>query len=259
MYYRNTLWRVIIVIIIIGIFIFLGRTAAGKVLRGGIISFVSPLMRMSAEIGSFVGFGNQRISEDMAKELVRENQKLIAERFEVEILQKENQELRDALQFKKETGINLLSANVILFTNELGREMFIVEGGKEIGIRDGDVAITGDRILVGIVREAGDGFSKIEIASNPMLSHEVRLVPLGVPAIAKGLGGRTFSLELIPQDAAINKGDLAAVFIPELSLQLLLAKVTSEKIPSSSIFQEARAVLIARPEILETVFILRRG
>ena len=258
MYHRNTLWRVIIAAILIGVFIFLGRTAAGEVLRGGIISLVSPLMRMSAGVRSFVGFGNERISEEMAKDLIRENQELIAERFKAEILQKENQELRDAFQFKKETGIDLLSTNVVLFTNELGREALVTEGGKEIGIRDGDMAIIGDRILVGIVREAGNGFSKIEIASNPMLTHEVSLLPLGVPAIAKGLGGRTFSLEFIPQDAAIDKGDLVAVFVPELGLHLFLAKVTYEKIPSASVFQEARAVLIARPELLETVFILRR-
>ncbi|MBI2121962.1 MAG: rod shape-determining protein MreC [Candidatus Sungbacteria bacterium] len=256
--HRNTLLlRFFAAAILIGMFIFLGWTSIGGSVRGGIIYILSPLLRLSQEIGISAGFSSYRISEDMAKELAGENQELSSLRVEVEFLRKENEDLRSALGFKKESGLNLFPADVVSFANELGREFLIIAAGGEFGIREGDMAVTADRVLVGMVREADQGFSKIEIASNPLISYEVRLVPLGIPAIAKGMGGRTFSLELIPQDAAVKKGDLVAVSVPGTDEQLLLAEIASEKILSGSIFQEARAVMLLRPEFLESVLIIR--
>lgn len=244
-------------IILIGMFIFLSRIGVGDTVRSGIVFLSSPLMYVATAIKSNVGWESVQISEDTVKELIRENQELSAARFEAELLHKENQELRDALQFKKETGIDILPVNVLLFTSELGREFLLVNGGKELDIKISDVVLTSDRIMIGNVSEVGDGFSKIEIASNPLFTHEVRIIPGDVNAVAKGLGGRTFSLELIPQDAVIKIGDFVAVQIPTATASVLVAKITKESVSSGSLFKEVYAVLIAKPEFLETVFILR--
>ena len=83
---------------------------------------------------------------------------------------------------------------------------------------------------------------------------DAQLLPSGVKAFAKGLGNRTFSLELLPQHAVIRVGDYVMAKTDKASLPL--GEVVRVEIAGTGVFKEVRAVLLSHPEIEKEVFVI---
>ena len=73
-------------------------------------------------------------------------------------------------------------------------------------------------------------------------------------AFAKGLGNRTFSLELLPQNAVIRTGDYVMARGDKASF--LLVEVVRVETAGTGAFKEVRAVLVSHPEREEEVFVV---
>lgn len=182
-----------------------------------------------------------------------DNGRLEAALFEIEELRLRIAELEKALRFKEKSHLNLFGARVVLYAKELGHEYLIIDAGRNDGIREGNIVVSPERIFVGTVKSAEESFSKVSLASNSGETFEVEILPLKISAIAKGRGARTFSLELVPQDTPLKRGDLVAV---TGSQPFLLGEIVYGKIVSNKSFQEVGAVLTINPRILKDVFVL---
>ena len=131
----------------------------------------------------------------------------------------------------------------------------MIDQGREAEVMVGDLVVDGRGILVGKILEVGSNFSKVSFASNAGGTFEAEISPLNVRTVARGLGGRTFSLELVPADSMLHQGDL--VLLSEIGYpKVLLGEVARVEKSGSAAFQEVGAVFLGRPEELSEVFIL---
>jgi len=186
--------------------------------------------------------------------LLAENEHQKALVFELEQLKLENAALKKVLSFKEASKLFLKGARVIFYSRELGKEFLLIDQGKKAGIKAGDLVIDAEQVFIGIVKEAGDGFAKVGVAANPGETFEVEIMPLRMRALAKGLGARAFTIDLLPADTPVRKGDLVGLLNKDKFF--LLAEIAGEKEVSGSAFKEVRAVYLAHPELAREVFIL---
>lgn len=235
--------------ILLGLLIFFSNVGVVRTIRGGILFIFRPLMNLAEGLKS----RSPQISKEFLPELINENQRLKAMVFDKERLEAENLILKKALGIKESIAPKMISARVLLHTQEFARELLIIDQGEQSGVAKGDLVVDANRLLVGVVAESESNISKVALATSPGQSFEAEILPLKIRVLAKGLGSRTFSLELIPSDAQIRKGDFVAL---AGRTSLLVGEVISSRSVAGGVFQEARATLISRPEILGFVFII---
>jgi len=180
--------------------------------------------------------------------------RLAASLATIEVLTQENNRLRSALGFKDKKNINVKGAGIIYYGYEFGKEYLLIDGGINEKIQKGDIVIDANGLLVGTVKDVEGSFAKVGVAANTEEVFDVELLPLGIKAFAKGLGGRAFSLELVAQNAAVHRGDYIMMKGDQSSF--LLGEVVRVEITGTGTFKEVRAILLARPDLEKEVFVV---
>lgn len=240
--------------IVLGLLIFFIMSRPLRLLRAQIFASLRPMIRSAFFIRSW---GDNVFSGGNAGNLMsgeRLEQLSVATAL-TQDLKGENDRLRSALNFKEKNKLNLQGTAVLFYGRELGKEFLLIDLGSKEGIEKGNLVIDAYGSLIGSVKEVEDSFAKVGIASNPEEVYEVELLPSGIHAFAKGLGSRGFSLELLPQDAIIRKGDFVAMKGDRRSL--VLGEVVRISSSGTGAFKEVRAVLLAHPESQHEVFVIK--
>lgn len=253
---QTSVLRIGIILVCVAALIFFIPGRAMEAVRGWMFFLIRPFVYISESTSRALAGIKYVLSQDDTLKVLQENQRLKASLFEEEKLQDEVRRLQKALSFSEEHKLTLLGSRVLLFQRDLGKEYLIIDQGKKSGVIMGSTALDENGALVGIAIEVNDNFSKIEVASNPGRTFEVEFMPGKVRAFAKGIGARVFSIELVPNDAPIMRGDFAAALIEGKNTPFLLAEVANEKSSNTSPFKEVRATMIAKPEILYELFII---
>ena len=183
--------------------------------------------------------------------------------FELEATKKENELLRDALDFSRSSGPSaggLKAASVFSYSNELGKETLLIDVGTDKGIGKGALVLDSAFFLVGTVAETGKFVSKIDIASNIGNTFEAYILPGGAVVVAKGVGGGVFLLDLVPIDMPVRKGDFVGFSpkrgAPSSRTIFFLGEVVGESKTESTVFKAVRTVSPVLPAALTTIFIL---
>lgn len=254
--FRKKILVSFIVFVLIAFLVLFRESDAVRGLRSSAMSLFQPLMKVVWWVRNSSGLFRGGLGEEEARRLLEENQRLKASAAHLGFLGEENEMLRTALGLKERIGLTLQIAVVRLFSKERGREFLIIDLGRESGIQEGDMVLDGRKIVVGTVEEAGDGFSKVTIAGNVGSAFEVTLIPLEARALARGLGGRAFSVDLVPVGTPLFRGDFITLPLAGVEEPLLLAQVVEAGSGSSAAFQNVRAVMLARPELLRKVLVL---
>lgn len=241
--------------IIAGFLILFARTHIGVSLRSGIFRLFLPLMRTAEVLRESIGFSTPALSPAEVRELLYTKEQFAALRTELESLRKENETLTQALRFKEETRLPFLGARVLIVNREGGREYVVIDRGSRDGVAQGDFVISTDRLLVGKIEQVDALFSRVGLASDAGRSYEGRLLFSGVNVLVKGLGGRGFSVELIPADATVRQGDLL-VSAEKGFPPFPIGELVSFHQNSASVFGSGRAALLVHPELLKEVLVL---
>lgn len=235
--------------------IFFGSGEASKKIKGGMFWVVSPLLRVANSVSMRLGaFGG--LSQDEARNILLENQRLKAKIFEIEELKDQNVQLRAALGLKESVGLPIEGAGVLLHTREFGQEFLVIDKGKNVGIKKDNLVIDANRLLVGSIVAVEDRTAKVGVVSNAGKTYEAELVPLGVKMLVRGMSGRALLLELLPPSAPIRKGDFVALALASGHQTFLIGEVVREKAGSNTTFKEAVATMLVHPETLSEVFVL---
>ncbi|MBI3442358.1 MAG: rod shape-determining protein MreC [Candidatus Sungbacteria bacterium] len=252
---QKLLYSIIVIALVLGT-IFLSSSTPVAFLRSGIILIFRPVFRVSYALGRTVGFSMQQPGADDLSRLQEENQRLREIEQEYTMLREKDAGLEKMVGLKERQHVPLQGGRVLLRGNELGKEFLMLDEGTAKKIRQGDLAIDARGALIGVVRETSDGFSKISLASNPGEAFEIVVAPLNVKALAKGIGNRTFSLELISNDTPVRSGDFALMPGRLGNTNMLVGEITRLTSNVVGAFQNVWATLIAHPETLDEVFIV---
>jgi len=247
---KNTIIKVIFIVALLGVFVFFGTRGPLGSVRKSVVGTVQFFLKLTTGVNHTIDgiFSNTEEIEALFQEA----------RFETAVLRQENERLRDMLLFKNTGSASLLGARVLSYFNEFGKEFLFIDQGRDAGVNKGDLVLIDAYTVVGVIYKVGDDFSHVAIASNSDRSFEVELIPSGVRALAKGIGGRAFALELLPIDAEIRGGDFVSVSYTAGGVRrtLLLAVIAGEEIDQGGAFKSARASFLARPEVLNNVFVV---
>ncbi len=144
----------------------------------------------------------------------------------------ENLELKKLLFGKKESSV---FAGILAHPGgHLPFDTFLLDIGSAAGIKNGDIALSGQNLALGKVVETYSHSSKIKGFSSTGERTDVFLGPENIPAQLTGLGGGAYMAEL-PRDLDIREGD--AAILPG-SDGFILAHVESKEENLADFFQK---------------------
>jgi cell shape-determining protein MreC len=166
--------------IFLGLLLFLSNTGFILSLEEKVLNIFNPILFAASDLKQTISAGN---AQESLENLRRES-----ERAEIEHLTLENNSLRKALRFSEERQ-RLEGRRVISYRMEFGKEFLFIERGIKEGVKDGDIVVDSLGFLVGVVKEATEAGSHVEVISNPGQTLEVLILPFQIRALAKGIGG----------------------------------------------------------------------
>ncbi|MFH2136068.1 MAG: rod shape-determining protein MreC [Patescibacteria group bacterium] len=235
----------------------------------GIISPVENLVfRILSPVGSGFYSFSQKVQllwrEDITsadyEKLLSEKNWLIAENARLQTLERENGELRKALNFKKEKSYDTLMANVV------GRDpnfsnYFILNKGEKDGIQNNLPVVSPEGILVGKILKVSDKISVMLIPTDSGFETAAAVLGgegSGTSGLLHGEKGLGIKMEFIPQEKEVSRDDIVVTSGLELNMPkgLVIGKVAEVKRESRDIFGEATISPLAVYESLDTVTIL---
>lgn len=244
-----------VVLIALGI-VFFSRSAPVLFVRSSVIAIFRPVFQVSRAFGRAVSISAEQPGTDELSRLQKENQRLREIEQEYRMLLEKHASLQKIVGLREKQRVSLQGGHVLLHGNEFGKEFLILDEGAAKKIRPGNLVIDASGAFVGVVRETGEQFAKVSVASNPDETFEVVAAPLNVRVLAKGIGNRTFSIELIPDETPAHSGDFVLMPGRLGDTNVLVGEITRVTSNGVGAFQNVWATLIARPETLDEVFII---
>lgn len=243
------LYPAMLAVILVGLLIFFTQSTAVLFLREQIFNTLSiaitPLN--SLRVWSHGGTSPQADTTHLQEQLIQA-------RATLQQLASDNNRLRSALNFKEKNKLHLLGASVRTYGYEMGREFLIIDRGVHDGIIKGSFVINESGLVVGMVDTVENNFSKVGIASNTKYVFDAELLPLNINVFAKGLGNRTFLLDILPQHSLPHVGDFVMARTGNISF--LMGEIVRVEMGGTGVFKEVRAILLSHPENEKEVFIV---
>lgn len=150
------------------------------------------------------------------KELVYQNQilkekiqELIIDRSKLLELESENKELRKQLDFIEQEDHQYLVSRVVGNNLQYNINSYILDKGSDDGIREGQVVVAMDGMVVGKIRKVSPKESELLLLiDNQSAIAAVVQNKDNSQGIVEGQYGLTMKMNLIPQDEEINIGEI---------------------------------------------------
>ena len=147
-------------------------------------------------------------------------------RFTIDALSLENDELRRLLGYEGETRI---LAGIIGRPNVLPYDVLMLDRGSQDGIKEGAPVFISDSTIIGIIRSVTSDSSIVELISTPGFETTVFIIGPDIFTNAIGIGGGQLRVG-VPQGIKITEGDL--VVIPSVTSGVYGAITHIESEPS---------------------------
>jgi rod shape-determining protein MreC len=133
----------------------------------------------------------------------------------------------------------------------------IINRGSDGGLRSGMPVVTSQG-LAGRIAAVTAGAARVELITDPSSSVNVRLEPSGAQAVLLGSLTGELSLDLIPQTASVNVGDLVLTSglggnFPD---NILIGQITSVSRRETDLFQQASVQPVVDFSKLEIVLLI---
>jgi rod shape-determining protein MreC len=172
-------------------------------LQKGVSSILRPV---KDGLGYFFELHNVAEERDS---LLQENHELRNQLMEMEELAKENEQLKSMIQVKEnQKGWEVLAADVIGSNPDNWKETLQISAGYDDGVSEYMAVLSPDGYLVGRVVLCTPHTSLVQLITDNQSAIGARLQSNGEMGLIKGEGQGEVKLELINQDAEVNRGDL---------------------------------------------------
>ncbi len=184
-------------------------------------------------------------------------QELSRNNIELKIIEKENEELRKALDIGLEKEFELITADI---GGKQGLEdSLLINKGFKDGISEGMPVITSQKVLVGKIEKAYENFSIIQLLSDKKTSLSAGIFERDIDGIIRGLGASRIVFDLIPMDSKIEQGDnvLSTGLEGVFPKNLLIGEVKSIEKDNTAPYQKAEIKSAFNVKETKTVFIIK--
>ncbi len=201
----------IVTLLLLTLFLVLNfLTPISSEIKNSFFSAIFPIYKatLTAGTGFFANlevFQNAREVREEIEKLRRENRNLLSKLSMLKEVEKENETLRKALD------LDLYRERELVLVKVAGRdfvEQNIIVRNEE-KITEGDLVVSPEGLLIGLVEETNNNFSKIRLITSTESSFEAKVQnedqPIGV---LEGRGERTLLLNFLPKDKEITRGDM---------------------------------------------------
>lgn len=242
---RSYFFKVVLVMVTIGLLVFLGVASLFRPLREHVLDGFSYIVR---------GLGRLSRQTDSAA-FEHERVRLLQEIASREELGRENELLRLALLLKSEGARHPTPAAVIGFLREGREEYLLLNRGAADGVAVGDVVVSRDQIFVGTITSVAPRKSHVSLVTSPSRSTDVSLAGTTIRAIAKGNNNRELIIDLVPQQSDLRVGDLlvASPRSSGFSRSILVGEIREVKQAENEVFKFVRAVHLFDPSDDEVI------
>ncbi len=213
----------------------------------------------------FVAIQNFLSSPQDLTRLRQRNQELEAEnaRLEVEIIDLEQQLSETRILSALVDFARIHPDNRYVATSVIGRDpspfvkYAIINRGSDDGLRRGMPAVTSQG-LVGRVAAVTAGAGRVELITDPASSVNVRLEPAGAQAVLVGSVTGELTLDMIPQSASVQAGDLVLTsgLGGNYPNNILIGQITSVRRRETDLFQRATVQPVVDFNKLEILLII---
>jgi rod shape-determining protein MreC len=202
--------------------------------------------------------------QDLAR-LRQQNQELEAEnaRLEAEIIDLQQQLSETRILSALVDFARVHPDNRYVATSVIGRDpspfvkYVIINRGSDDGLRRGMPVVTSQG-LVGRVSAVTAGAGRVELITDPSSSVNVRLEPSGAQAVLQGSVTGELSLDMIPQSASVQIGDLvlSSGLGGNYPGNILIGQITSVRQRETDLFQSATLQPVVDFSKLEILLII---
>ena len=133
----------------------------------------------------------------------------------------------------------------------------IINRGSDGGLRSGMPVVTSQG-LAGRIAAVTAGAARVELITDPASSVNIRLEPSGAQAVLLGSLTGELSLDLIPQTASVNVGDLVLTsgLGGNFPGNILIGQITSVRRRETDLFQQASVQPVVDFSKLEIVLLI---
>ncbi|MCK4520368.1 rod shape-determining protein MreC [Candidatus Parcubacteria bacterium] len=205
--------KVIIIALVFLLFLFLNLSGLSKEVREVFYNISYPVQKVFWEKGSVVSnffspiFNAKNLNKENY-ELKYKNQEFIQQLIFLQGLEEENKTLRQALEINLQKEFKLVFSEII--GKDIGEDFILINKGAKDGVLEGMPVITSNKILVGRIKEVYESFSKVILLSNKAKENSfyVKIHSLDISIKAKGKGGSKLSLEMVPKDQELLRGEI---------------------------------------------------
>lgn len=249
-----------LVVVILIIFHYIGIL---KPIENIVLRISAPIERLFFSAGdgirdSFSFLASIRDLSKENKELSLELEKSTVDKARLEELKKENEELRLQLGYKNKSGYELIPAMVISQDpNNLLRIVNINKGSKD-GIKEEDLVVVSDGILIGKITEVHSGSARILLIVDINSRIQAKIQDSDADGVVAGEHGLGLIMDLIPQDKVVKKGDTVVASNVEQDTQaLLIGEVEEVKNSDNELFQKVRVKSPVDFKELKHVFVIK--
>jgi len=256
---------VLIVVILIALSLILPKRFFLNPIKGVVMIAVSPVQRVVYKASSSVYdfFSIMTKISQLAKEnneLKSERDKLLADKTSLLEAEKENETLRDQLNFQKKSPFQLVPGEIIAKDASNIQNSFTINVGSSSNIRE-DMPVISSGMLVGKISEVHYNSSKVLLITNPNSVVNAMLQDSRAYGLVKGELGYGLIMDSIPQETKINVGDLVITsgLGGTFPKGLLLGEVSEIISKQGEIFQSAELKPTLDFSQLELVFIITGG
>jgi len=188
---------------------------------------------------------------------------LTEENAKLQLAEEENRLLRQHLLFLDKNDYHYVIANVISrgdLSGDLSKtETITIDKGGKDGVYAGLAVTNQNGIIVGKVVEADDDISKVYLANNSKCKLAATILDDNkTSGITEGELGLTVSMGFIPQDTAVEAGDIVVTSGLEESIPrgLVVGQVISVSRESNELWQTATIESAVSPDNLVIVAVL---
>lgn len=164
------------------------------------------------------------------------------DKSKVSSLESENTLLKEELKFVKEAKLSYAAAKIITGVSDTISKSVIINRGSDSQIEKGLAVVSGEGVMIGKVADVYSDYSKVLLLTDNKSKVAATIQNLDkTTGLVEGQFGLSFTMTNIPQDQAVQTGDLIVTSGLEgkIPKNLLIAQVESVNQIESEIFKTA--------------------